>query len=71
MMAMGTNCRISQIGCVTICILLMRLMPYSAMGMTTSELQMCASHIGMSNTRFSATDMMLASMANSRNVNDA
>ena len=58
-------------GCVMICILLMRLMPYSAMGITTSELQMCAIHMGMSNTRFSATDMMLASMANSRNVNDA
>ncbi len=68
---MGTNCSTSQMGCVTICILLMRLMPYSAMGITTSELRMCASHMGMWNTRFSATDMMLASMANSRKVNDA
>ncbi len=50
---------------------LMRLMPYSAMGMTTSELMICASASGRPNSMCSATDMMLASMANRMNVNEA
>ena len=42
-----------------------------AMGMTTSELMMWATAMGIPNSMCSATDMMLASIENSRNVNEA
>ena len=50
---------------------LIRLMPYTAIGITTSALTRCAAHSGIPVSSVSAVDMMLASIANSRKVNDA
>lgn len=47
------------------------LMPYRAMGMTTSALIRWPIQIGMWNSSMSAVDMMLASIANNRKVNEA
>ena len=60
-----------QIAWVASCMRLIMLMPYMAIGITTNELMMCAKAMGMPNNMWSATDMMLASIENSRNVKEA